>query len=117
MKMDRAQPLIIAFTDTRTPQKAAAAMSDEGSEATVCGVYFNAHCVELFENDTILINAQQPLLSAGAFVALAWERKELRVEVDGWALFVPHAEPIERRHFCMAFMDVHMRPHPCWAMR
>jgi len=117
MKMDRAHPLIVAFTDTHTPRQAAAAMTGEGSAAIVCGVYFNAHRTELFENDTILLNAEQPLLSAGAFVAIAWERNELRVEVNGSALIVPHAEPVERHHFCMAFMDVHMYPHPCWTLR
>jgi len=100
----------------RHTHAAAAAMNDEGSEATGCGVYFNAHRVELFENDTILVNAKQPLLTAGVFVTIAWERKGLRVEVNGSSLFVPHAEPVERHHFCMAFMDVHMCPRPCWAM-
>jgi len=92
-------------------------MTGEGCANLVCGVYFNAHRTELFENDTILLNAEQPLLSAGAFVTLSWERNELRVEVNGSALAAPHAEPAVRRYFCMAFMDVAVDLHPCWTMR
>jgi len=99
------------------PRQAVAAMTDEGSGATVCGVFFNVNRVELFENDTVLIKAKQPLLSAGAFVTLSWERNELRVEVTGSALAAPHAEPAAQRYFCMAFMDVAADLHPCWTMR
>jgi len=117
MKVGRADPLVVAFTDTCTPRQAAAAMTG-GPAATVCGVFFNADRTELFENDAILVSAAQPQLSAGAFVTIALENNELRVEVDGSDLLVvPHAEPAERRHFCVAFMDVAVYLHPCWTMR
>jgi len=117
MKMDRAQPLIVAFTDTRAPRMAAAAMTGEGSAGLVCGAYFNEHRTELFENGTILLNAELPLLSAGAFVTITWDNDELRVEVNDSPLVAPHVCPAERRLFCMVFMDVQIYPHPCWTIQ
>ena len=115
MQVDRAESLIVAFTDTCAPRQAAAAMTG-GFAATVCGVFFDVDRTELFENGSILVSAVQPRLSAGAFATLAWEKNELRVEVNGSDLAVPHAEPTERRHFCVAFMDVAVYLHPCWTM-
>jgi len=115
MKVDRADPLVVAFTDACTPRQAAAALTG-GSAATVCGVFFDDR-TELFENDAILVSAAQPILSAGVFVTIAWEKNELRVDVNGSdVLVVPHADPAERR-YCVAFMDVAVDLHPCWTMR